>query len=82
MPAQAIHYQEEAEFLAVFAVFEPENTPEQRLIEGLRIQIESNPHFGQFLNKDTVTVVKYPVLEVLLSENFTMYIICNTNTRR
>jgi hypothetical protein len=44
-PAEAIHYQEEAEFLAAFAVFEPENTPEQRLIEGIRIQIESNPHF-------------------------------------
>jgi hypothetical protein len=50
-PAEAIHYQEEAEFLAVFAVFEPENTPEQRLIEGLRIQIESNPHFWPVLEQ-------------------------------
>jgi hypothetical protein len=46
-----IHYQEEAEFLAAFAVFEPENTLEQRLIEGLWIQIESNPHFWPVLEQ-------------------------------
>jgi hypothetical protein len=50
-PAEAIHYQEEAEFLAVFAVFEPENTPEQRLIEGIRIQIEASPHFWPILEQ-------------------------------
>jgi hypothetical protein len=50
-PAQAIQYQEEAEFLAAFAVFEPENTPEQRLIEGIHIQIEANPHFWPTLEQ-------------------------------
>jgi hypothetical protein len=50
-PAEAIHHQREAEFLAAFAVFEPENTPEQRLIEGLRIQIEHNPHFWPILEQ-------------------------------
>jgi hypothetical protein len=50
-PTEAIHHQREAEFLAAFAVFEPENTPEQRLIEGLRIQIEHNPHFWPILEQ-------------------------------
>jgi hypothetical protein len=50
-PEEAIQYQWEAEFLAAFAVFEPENTPEQRLIEGLRIQIEHNPHFWPILEQ-------------------------------
>jgi hypothetical protein len=50
-PAEAIHHQREAEFLAAFAVFEPENTPEQRLIEGLRIQIEHNAHFWPILEQ-------------------------------
>jgi hypothetical protein len=50
-PAEAIHHQREAEFLATFAIFEPENTPEQRLIEGLRIQIEHNPHFWPILEQ-------------------------------
>jgi hypothetical protein len=50
-PAEAIHFAEEAEFLAVFAVFEPENTPEQRLIEGIRIQIEASPHFWPILEQ-------------------------------
>jgi hypothetical protein len=51
MPEEAIQHQREAEFLAAFAVFEPENTPEQRLIEGLRIQIEHNPHFWPILEQ-------------------------------
>jgi hypothetical protein len=50
-PAQAIRHQEELEFLAVFAVFEPPNTPEQRLIEGIRLQIEANPHFWLVLEQ-------------------------------
>jgi hypothetical protein len=50
-PAEAIRHQEEADFLAAFAVFEPENTPEQRLIEGLRLQIEHNPHFWPVLEQ-------------------------------
>jgi hypothetical protein len=50
-PAEAVHHQREAEFLAAFAVFEPENTPEQRRIEGLRIQIEHNPHFWPILEQ-------------------------------
>jgi hypothetical protein len=51
MPAQAIRHQEEAEFLAVFAVFKPANTPEQQLIEGIRLQIEANPHFWPVLEQ-------------------------------
>jgi hypothetical protein len=50
-PAEAIQHQQEVEFLAMFAVFEPENTPEQRLIEGLRIQIKHNPHFWPILEQ-------------------------------
>jgi hypothetical protein len=50
-PEEAIQHQRETEFLAAFAVFEPENTPEQRLIEGLRIQIEHNPHFWPILEQ-------------------------------
>jgi hypothetical protein len=50
-PEEAIHYQREAEFLATFAIFEPENTPEQRLVEGLRIQIEHNRHFWPILEQ-------------------------------
>jgi hypothetical protein len=50
-PAQAIRHQEEVGFLAAFTVFEPENTPEQQLIEGLQIQIEVNPHFWPVLEQ-------------------------------
>jgi hypothetical protein len=50
-PAQVIWHQEELEFLAVFAVFEPANTPEQRLIKGIRLQIEANPHFWPVLEQ-------------------------------
>jgi hypothetical protein len=51
MPGQAIRYQEEAEFLATFTVFEPANTPEQRLVEGIQLQIEANPHFWPVLEQ-------------------------------
>jgi hypothetical protein len=44
-PQEAIRFAEETEFLVAFAVFEPENMPEQRLIEGIHIQIEASPHF-------------------------------------
>jgi hypothetical protein len=50
-PAQAIRNQEEIEFLAAFAVFEPADTPEQRLIEGIQIQIEANRHFWSILEQ-------------------------------
>jgi hypothetical protein len=39
----------EEEFIEQFAVFEPQNTPEQRLIEGLRLQIQANRHFWPVL---------------------------------
>jgi hypothetical protein len=48
---EAVHFQREAEFLEAFAVFEPENTPGQRLVEGLRIQIEHNRHFWPILEQ-------------------------------
>jgi hypothetical protein len=51
MPAQAIHFQEEVEFLAAFAVFEPQDMPEQRLIEGIRLQIKANAHFWPVLEQ-------------------------------
>jgi hypothetical protein len=35
----------------VFAVFKPANTPEKRLIEGIRLQIEANPHFWPVLEQ-------------------------------
>jgi hypothetical protein len=49
--AQAIRHQEEVEFLAKFAVFEPANTLEQRLIEGIQLQIKANPHFWLVLEQ-------------------------------
>jgi hypothetical protein len=39
----------EEEFIEQFAVFEPQNTPAQRLIEGIRLQIEANRHFWPVL---------------------------------
>jgi hypothetical protein len=50
-PAEAVHFQREAEFLEAFAVFEPENTPEQWLVEGLHIQIKHNRHFWPILEQ-------------------------------
>jgi hypothetical protein len=37
--------------LAAFAVSEPADTPEQRLIEGIQIQIEANRHFWSVLEQ-------------------------------
>jgi hypothetical protein len=39
----------EEEFIEQFVVFEPQNTPEQRLIEGIRLQIQANRHFWSVL---------------------------------
>jgi hypothetical protein len=39
----------EEEFIEQFAVFEPQNTPEQGLIEGIRLQIQANRHFWPIL---------------------------------
>jgi hypothetical protein len=39
----------EEEFIEQFAVFEPQETPEQRLIEGIRLQIQANHHFWPVL---------------------------------
>jgi hypothetical protein len=39
----------EEEFIEQFAVFKPQDTPEQRLIEGLRLQIQANCHFWPVL---------------------------------
>jgi hypothetical protein len=46
--------------LAAFTVFEPENTPEQRLIEGLRLQIEANPHFWPVLEQQYSNLGEIP----------------------
>jgi hypothetical protein len=51
MPAQAVQVDQEAEFLAQFAVFKPQDTPEQCLIEGIRLQITANPHFWLVLEQ-------------------------------
>jgi hypothetical protein len=48
-PEAAICAQLEEEFIEQFAVFEPQDTPEQRLIEGIRLQIQSNRHFWPIL---------------------------------
>jgi hypothetical protein len=48
-PETAIRARLEEEFIEQFAVFEPQDTPEQRLIEGLRIQIQANRHFWPVL---------------------------------
>jgi hypothetical protein len=39
----------EEEFIEQFVVFEPQNTPEQRLIKGIRLQIQANHHFWPVL---------------------------------
>jgi hypothetical protein len=48
-PEAAIRARLEEEFIEQFAVFEPQNTPEQRLIEGIRLQIQANRHFWPVL---------------------------------
>jgi hypothetical protein len=48
-PEAGIRAQLEQEFIEQFVVFEPQNTPEQRLIEGIRLQIQANRHFWPIL---------------------------------
>jgi hypothetical protein len=48
-PEAAIQARLEEEFIEQFAVFEPQDTPEQRLIKGLRLQIQANHHFWPIL---------------------------------
>jgi hypothetical protein len=48
-PEAAIQARLEEEFIEQFAVFEPQDTPEQRLIEGIRLQIQANRHFWPIL---------------------------------
>jgi hypothetical protein len=48
-PEAAIRARLEEEFIEQFAVFEPQDTPEQRLIKGLRLQIQANRHFWPVL---------------------------------
>jgi hypothetical protein len=48
-PEAAIRACLEEEFIEQFAVFEPQDTPEQRLIEGIRLQIQANRHFWPVL---------------------------------
>jgi hypothetical protein len=48
-PEAAIRARVEEEFIEQFAVFEPQDTPEQRLIEGIRLQIQVNRHFWPIL---------------------------------
>jgi hypothetical protein len=48
-PQAAIRARLEEEFIEQFAVFEPQDTPEQRLIEGIRLQIQANCHFWPVL---------------------------------
>jgi hypothetical protein len=48
-PQAAIRARLEEEFIEQFAVFEPQDTPEQRLIEGIRLQIQANRHFWPVL---------------------------------
>jgi hypothetical protein len=48
-PNAAIRARLEEEFIEQFTVFEPQNTPEQGLIEGIRLQIQANRHFWPIL---------------------------------
>jgi hypothetical protein len=48
-PDAAARARLEEEFIEQFAVFEPQNTLEQRLIEGIRLQIQANCHFWPVL---------------------------------
>jgi hypothetical protein len=48
-PDTAIRACLEEEFIEQFAVFEPQDTPEQQLIEGIRLQIQVNRHFWPIL---------------------------------
>jgi hypothetical protein len=48
-PEAAIRAHLEEEFILQFAVFEPQDTPEQRLIKGIRLQIQANRHFWPVL---------------------------------
>jgi hypothetical protein len=48
-PEAAIQARLEEEFIEQFVVFEPQDTPEQRLIEGIRLQIQANRHFWPVL---------------------------------
>jgi hypothetical protein len=48
-PDAAVRARLEEEFIEQFVVFEPQNTPEQRLIEGIRLQIQANRHFWPVL---------------------------------
>jgi hypothetical protein len=48
-PQAAICARLEEEFIEQFAVLEPQDTPEQRLIEGIRLQIQANRHFWPIL---------------------------------
>jgi hypothetical protein len=48
-PETAVRAQLEEEFIKQFAIFEPQNTPEQCLIEGIRLQIQANHHFWPIL---------------------------------
>jgi hypothetical protein len=48
-PEAAIRARLEEEFIEQFAVFKPQDTPEQQLIEGIRIQIQANRHFWPIL---------------------------------
>jgi hypothetical protein len=48
-PDAAIRACLEEEFIEQFVVFEPQDTPEQRLIEGVRLQIQANHHFWPIL---------------------------------
>jgi hypothetical protein len=45
----AIRARLEEEFIEQFVVFEPQDTPEQRIIEGIRLQIQANCHFWPVL---------------------------------
>jgi hypothetical protein len=48
-PEAVIRARLEEEFIEQFAVFEPQDTPEQRLIKGIRLQIQANRHFWPIL---------------------------------
>jgi hypothetical protein len=48
-PEEAIRAQLKEEFIVQFTVFKPQETPEQHLIQGIRLQIQANHHFWPIL---------------------------------
>jgi hypothetical protein len=77
-PQAAIRARLEEEFIEQFAVFEPQDTPEQRLIEGIRLQIQANRHFWPILENHYGNLGVVPGTDATI-ETFITHITLHTN---